>query len=97
MTAISDEAVEAAAAKLPPVWTSSPVYRANLIQALEAAAPHLARVGVLPKAPFPDLDVEELVDLMVEADRTVDSPTVFTRWHHYAEFILSAGYRKAGA
>ena len=38
---IPDEAVEAAAAKLPAIWSSSPVYRDNLRAALEAAAPHL--------------------------------------------------------
>ena len=39
---IPDEAVEAAAAKLPAIWSSSPVYRDNLRAALEAAAPHIA-------------------------------------------------------
>jgi hypothetical protein len=38
---IPTEAVEAAGEFLPPVWTSNEVYRAQLIQALEAAAPHL--------------------------------------------------------
>lgn len=48
----------------------------------------------MPVHPAPDPDVEELVSLMIEADKTADSPTVFTVWHHYAEHILSAGYRK---
>ena len=39
---IHDEAVEAAAAKLPAIWSSSPVYRDNLRAALEAAAPYIA-------------------------------------------------------
>lgn len=38
--------------------------------------------------------VEEIVDIFVEADKTIDSPTVFTVWHHYAEALLAAGYVK---
>jgi hypothetical protein len=38
---IPDKAIEAAGEFFPPVWTSNEVYRARLIQALEAAAPHL--------------------------------------------------------
>lgn len=41
--------------------------------------------------------VEEIVDLFVEADKTSDSPTVFTVWHHYAEALLAAGYIKEGS
>ena len=33
------EAIEAAGEHLPPIWTSNPAYRAQLVQALEAAAP----------------------------------------------------------
>jgi hypothetical protein len=65
--------------------------------ALETAAVHLRSAGVWSAMPAPDPLVEDLVDLIIEADKTVDSPTVFTRWHHYAEFILSAGYRKTEA
>lgn len=98
---IPDEAVYAAAfAVYGSGFDGSPQKDAWLKDfrvALEAAAPHMSREGALPRAQFPDPDVEDLVDLMIEADRSVDSPTVFTCWHHYAEFILSAGYRKAGA
>jgi hypothetical protein len=38
---IPDEAVKAAGEHLPPVWTSNPVYRAELVAALAAAAPYL--------------------------------------------------------
>lgn len=38
--------------------------------------------------------IEEIVDVIVEADKTSNSPTVFTVWHHYAEALLDAGYVK---
>jgi hypothetical protein len=38
---IPDEAVDAAGEHLPPVWTSNPVYRAELVAALAAAAPFI--------------------------------------------------------
>jgi len=38
---IPDAAIDAAGEHLPPVWTSNPVYRAELTKALEAAAPHI--------------------------------------------------------
>jgi hypothetical protein len=28
----------------------------------------------------------------MEAEKTADSPTVFTRWHHAAEALIVAGY-----
>jgi len=42
---ITDEAIDAAGEHLPPVWTSNPVYRAELTKALEAAAPLLMRAA----------------------------------------------------
>ena len=39
--AIPAEAVDAAGEHLPTVWTGNPVYRAELVAALEAAAPYL--------------------------------------------------------
>lgn len=41
-----------------------------------------------------DFEYEELVDALMEADRTADSPTVYTFWHHYADVLTQAGYRK---
>lgn len=38
--------------------------------------------------------IEDMVDIMTEADKTADSPTVFTLWHHYAEALADAGYVK---
>ena len=38
--------------------------------------------------------IEDMVDIMMEADRTADRPTVFTMWHHYAEALANAGYVK---
>lgn len=38
--------------------------------------------------------IEEMVDVMMEAEKTVQSPTVFSLWHHYAEALADAGYVK---
>lgn len=42
----------------------------------------------------PDDEIWDMIDVFREADKTADSPTVFTIWHHYAEALRAAGYRK---
>jgi hypothetical protein len=39
--------------------------------------------------------LEAIVDVLMEAEKTADSPTVFTRWHHAAEALIAAGYERA--
>ena len=39
--------------------------------------------------------VEEVVDILMEAEKGLLDPTVFTMWHHYAEALLAAGYTKS--
>lgn len=41
-----------------------------------------------------DDELEAIVDVLMEAEKTVDGPTVFTRWHHAAEALQGAGYGK---
>lgn len=43
---------------------------------------------------FEHHDRAELVEILIEADRTADSPTVFTVWDHAADKIIEAGFRK---
>lgn len=38
---------------------------------------------------------DELLAVIMEADKTADSPTVFTIWEHLTDAVLSVGYRKA--
>lgn len=41
-----------------------------------------------------ETEVEAIVDVLMEAEKTADGVTVFTRWHHAAEALYKAGYRK---
>lgn len=78
---IPNEAIDAAGEHLPPVWTSNPVYRAELMAALEAAAPHMmagpiadaayqkARAEYYRYAPEVDHDPEGVERLRLEMRR----------------------------
>jgi len=37
---------------------------------------------------------DELLAVIMEADKTADSPTVFTIWDHLTDAVILAGYRK---
>jgi hypothetical protein len=71
------------------------------LQVLEALADELGfDITATPKKdaePKFNAQVEEIVEVLLEAEKTSNSPTVFTIWHHYAKALIEAGYSKEGA